>query len=200
MKTKELIIRSAFELFLKQGYNKASMAQIATEVGIKKASLYYYFKSKEELAVSVIDYFEEKMEIWNKKNNQNINSFKDFIKAMIMAIPVFNKIEDVILDKPISSEVSIGFNDFVANVSKFNPEVKTKIKKIFDKTHLAVENSIIIAQKSGIVNKKLNPKIMALILHSIVEGAGIISNFDDSLNANVFEQIFTQIWQILTNE
>ena len=50
------IIRIAGELFEERGYDRTSMSAIAARVGGSKATLYGYFKSKEELLLAVLDY------------------------------------------------------------------------------------------------------------------------------------------------
>jgi AcrR family transcriptional regulator len=51
---RQLIIESAAELFMEQGYNATSVRQIADEVGVTEAALYYHFKSgKRELLEAV---------------------------------------------------------------------------------------------------------------------------------------------------
>ncbi len=47
--TRERIVAVAAELFHRQGYSATTMRQIATGVGIKAASLYNHFPSKQEL-------------------------------------------------------------------------------------------------------------------------------------------------------
>ncbi len=47
--TKERILREALHIFAQHGYEGARMDKIASEVGITKASLYFHFKSKEEI-------------------------------------------------------------------------------------------------------------------------------------------------------
>lgn len=47
--TRERILAEALEAFARHGYEGARMEKIASHVGINKASLYFYFKSKEEL-------------------------------------------------------------------------------------------------------------------------------------------------------
>jgi AcrR family transcriptional regulator len=43
------IAKTAAELFDKRGYNSTSMEDIADSVGLRKPSLYHYFKSKDEI-------------------------------------------------------------------------------------------------------------------------------------------------------
>lgn len=49
------IFAAALHLFQAKGYHGASMQDIADAVGMQKASLYYYFRSKEELLVLVCE-------------------------------------------------------------------------------------------------------------------------------------------------
>ena len=57
--TKDKIINASIVLFSDKGYSKVSVRDIANEVGIKAASLYSHFKSKEEILHSLYDYFFE---------------------------------------------------------------------------------------------------------------------------------------------
>lgn len=49
------IFAAALKLFQQKGYHGASMQDLAEAVGIQKASLYYYIRSKEELLVRVCE-------------------------------------------------------------------------------------------------------------------------------------------------
>jgi AcrR family transcriptional regulator len=53
--TRALARRTALRLFTEQGYEATSLRQIADELGINKASLYYYFDSKEAILRSLYD-------------------------------------------------------------------------------------------------------------------------------------------------
>lgn len=52
---KKRIIDAAYGIFYKKGYHNSTMDDIAGEVGVSKASLYSYFKSKEELLQATTD-------------------------------------------------------------------------------------------------------------------------------------------------
>ncbi|BCY08825.1 TetR/AcrR family transcriptional regulator [Actinoplanes sp. L3-i22] len=53
--TRALARRAALRLFTEQGYEATSLRQIADELGINKASLYYYFDNKEAILQSLFD-------------------------------------------------------------------------------------------------------------------------------------------------
>lgn len=57
MNRKEEIIQAAMKLFAQKGYYATSMQEIAEQSGIAKGSIYNYFKSKEEIAVSILRYY-----------------------------------------------------------------------------------------------------------------------------------------------
>ena len=45
--TKEKILEEAFKLFLKKGYSEVSISVVQEELGIGRATLYYYNQSLE---------------------------------------------------------------------------------------------------------------------------------------------------------
>ena len=57
--TREEIIRKGAELIHAQGFNATGLQQILQAAGIPKGSFYFYFKSKEDFGLEIIDYFSE---------------------------------------------------------------------------------------------------------------------------------------------
>jgi len=53
--TKQLIIKTASDLFYQKGYNLIGINEIIEKTGIAKATLYNHFKSKEDLVVAYLD-------------------------------------------------------------------------------------------------------------------------------------------------
>lgn len=49
------IIEIAYGMFAENGFEKTSLAMIATEVGISKPAIYYYFQSKDKLIAFIFD-------------------------------------------------------------------------------------------------------------------------------------------------
>ncbi|MEG1984751.1 MAG: TetR/AcrR family transcriptional regulator [Oscillospiraceae bacterium] len=52
--TKTKIMETMYRLIAEKGYDKTSIGQIADAIGIKKASIYYYFKSKEDIFLQMV--------------------------------------------------------------------------------------------------------------------------------------------------
>jgi len=83
--TKRIIFESAMKVFSKNGYSGATMDSIAADAGVAKGTLYYHFKSKEEIFKYII---EEGMNIIRKnieeesKNEKNpLNKIKIVCKV-----------------------------------------------------------------------------------------------------------------------
>ena len=52
---RELILQSAARIFATDGFDRASMAQLARECGISKANIYHYYDSKDALLYDILD-------------------------------------------------------------------------------------------------------------------------------------------------
>ena len=100
--TKEsLIINAAQSLFLKYGYSKTSLDDIAKEAHIGKGTIYYYFESKENLffriAENQIELIKEKLgETFKQTDIADWEEF--FIKAVLKPMAVLLELDTVIFD------------------------------------------------------------------------------------------------------
>ena len=62
LKNQQLILAAAEKLFSQSGYDGASMSMIASEAGVAKANVLYYFKNKDNLYEEVLNGI---VETWN---------------------------------------------------------------------------------------------------------------------------------------
>jgi AcrR family transcriptional regulator len=53
--TRARIQEIALRLFTEQGYEATSLREIAEELGVTKAALYYHFKTKDDIVASLVD-------------------------------------------------------------------------------------------------------------------------------------------------
>ena len=61
--TKERILNVAIDLFAIKGFDAVSLREIADAAGVRKATLYYYFASKDEILEKILEYV---LESWDK--------------------------------------------------------------------------------------------------------------------------------------
>lgn len=55
--TRDKLIEISVELIMLKGFNNTGIAEILARAGVPKGSFYYYFKSKEELGLAVIEHY-----------------------------------------------------------------------------------------------------------------------------------------------
>ena len=75
--TRSRLRELALQLFAEQGYEKTSLREIAERLGVTKAALYYYFKSKEDIVRSLVeDYMAEIDELiaWGKEQPRSADT------------------------------------------------------------------------------------------------------------------------------
>ena len=88
--TREEILKKIENLFYFKTFKEVSMQDIANELWIKKASLYYYFSSKDEILKEVIEdsfneflnFIKNLIDIW-EKNLTNDKVIKEVIRDFI---------------------------------------------------------------------------------------------------------------------
>jgi Transcriptional regulator len=77
-KTKEHILMEATILFAKNGYAAVSMRDLAEVIGIKPASLYNHFDSKEALWDAVLDHTVELYKLYFKQLGEALDAARSF--------------------------------------------------------------------------------------------------------------------------
>ena len=91
--TIELINQVVFRHFLEKGYEATNLRRISDEVGIKAASIYFYYKSKSELFFTILNGIFEKQMKLNEETIQ-LNSKLDPEEQLYMIL--INNVHDCI--------------------------------------------------------------------------------------------------------
>jgi AcrR family transcriptional regulator len=76
----------ALQLFAEQGYEATSLREIAERLGVTKAALYYYFKSKEDIVRSLVeDYVAELDELidWAKHQPRGAGTRAEIVRRYL---------------------------------------------------------------------------------------------------------------------
>jgi AcrR family transcriptional regulator len=60
--TRATILRTAMRLFVEQGYDRTSLREIAEEVGVTKAALYYHFRTKDDIVRAAMQDFTDQLD------------------------------------------------------------------------------------------------------------------------------------------
>ncbi|WP_196894501.1 TetR/AcrR family transcriptional regulator [Aureivirga marina] len=158
---KERIIKTASDLFYKQGYTNTGINQIIKEAEVAKASMYQHFRSKEEIAVAFLQY---RHLFWMENMIQFVGEEEKDVKQKLAKIFDFLKswLEEM-------NYIGCAFQNIVTNLKPEENSIKEEV--IFHKSFL--ENWILKELENSpykIISEELSKEIMILI-----EGAIILS-------------------------
>ncbi len=110
--TRQRIQDVALELFAEQGYEKTSLREIAERLEVTKAALYYHFKTKEEIIVSLFEDLTRPIEDlidWGRRQPHSLETKQEIVRrysqALIDAEPLFRFMQE---NQATVRELSIG--------------------------------------------------------------------------------------------
>ncbi|KOU55549.1 TetR family transcriptional regulator [Streptomyces sp. MMG1533] len=99
--TRQRIQDIALELFAEQGYEKTSLREIAERLDVTKAALYYHFKTKEEILVSIFEDLAQPIEElidWGKGQPHTLETKQEIVRrysdALAGAAPLFRFMQE----------------------------------------------------------------------------------------------------------
>jgi AcrR family transcriptional regulator len=99
--TRQRIQDVALELFAEQGYEKTSLREIAERLEVTKAALYYHFKTKEEIIVSLFEDLTKPIEDlieWGRSQPHALETKQEIVRryseALSGAEPLFRFMQE----------------------------------------------------------------------------------------------------------
>lgn len=138
MSKKYLILEKSIELIAENGFEATSVQQITERCGISKGAFYLYFKSKDELITSLVDYF---MTAIISDIEQSVSKEEDDDRLLYNYLYVsFSKFQEhANLTKIFLKEQSFSFNKDLFDrwrmyMSMLNSILLSIIKKQYSKT------------------------------------------------------------------
>lgn len=110
--TRQRIQDVALELFSEQGYEKTSLREIAEHLDVTKAALYYHFKTKEEILISLFEDLTRPLDElieWGKQQPHSLETKQEVLRrysdALGGASPLFRFMQE---NQATVRELSIG--------------------------------------------------------------------------------------------
>jgi AcrR family transcriptional regulator len=110
--TRQRIQDVALELFSEQGYEKTSLREIAEHLDVTKAALYYHFKTKEEILISLFQDLTRPLDElidWAKQQPHTLETKQEVLRryseALTGAAPLFRFMQE---NQATVRELSVG--------------------------------------------------------------------------------------------
>ncbi|MEJ1355486.1 MAG: TetR/AcrR family transcriptional regulator [Candidatus Sedimenticola sp. (ex Thyasira tokunagai)] len=122
-KTRQRIVNAANQLFYRKGYNRTSFTDIVEGADVPRGNIYYYFKTKDEMLLAVVNH---RLEVitgmltrWESEIIQPIERLERFVQIMYDSTPAL-----------LRSGCPMGSLNI--ELAKDQPELKAESKKLFD--------------------------------------------------------------------
>ena len=166
---KEQIMDAALKVIISKGYENSRMDDIVDLSSISKGAIYWYYKSKEEVYLSLVDYWFLQYSSGVVDTLQQQESASDQLKALFdFFIEQFDK-------NPTTFKLLVEF----WRLAGLNPDFNAKLQQIYSD----FLEYIIEIIKVGVANgefKNVEPRITALSILINIEGINWFTLFDKS--------------------
>ena len=122
-RNRSLILDAGLEVFSQHGYRGATLDQIATESGLSKPNILYYFSGKEEIHVTLLS---KLMETWLDPLHDldpNGDPREELLKYM------HHKLE---MARRLPRESRLFANEIIQGAPRMGPHLVSDLKPLFD--------------------------------------------------------------------
>ena len=182
--TFQKILDIGMQLVQERGYNGFSYADIAEAVGIRKASIHYYFPTKQELVQAVLlryrKHFIEKLDQIDKSSSDAKEKLKGFFKVY----------RDTLED---NSKICL-CSMMAAELNSFPEEIRNELTLFFRANEEWVENVLKQGINSGSLTIRSTDEVkQAKIIVAFVQGAQLLArstgeiDYFDSLTKDFYD-------------
>lgn len=148
------IMEAATNRISKFGIQNLTIKTLAEDIGLSEPALYRHFKSKNEILLSLLEYFKTEM-----KNRIQSISFKPTDTAGDKLRAIFNSQLQTFTNKPAIVSVI-----FAESIFHFDESLSNKVSEIMDMMQVYVNTNIEEGQKTGAYNKLIGSSTLTTII------------------------------------
>ena len=190
--TKEKILDAAEALVLDHGYGATSIDQILEKTGITKGAFFYHFKSKAELAQTLVErYVKRDDDLLYSLTAKAEKLHRDPLQQLLIFLGLMIDIFDNLDELPGCVVAS-----FIYQFEEFDIDTKCLVTNGFDEWHRVLDEKFRIALEKYPVKLDVEPSTLVDMLLSVFEGGLIVAKMvtDPKIMVkNYIELLFDQI-------
>ncbi len=159
--TRERILRAAFKAFHENGYNGTSIQDIIEAAEVPKASSYNHFKSKQQLAIEVLELYMRTVQdcMQGPPESSSIGLLRIYFERSILQ------------HKEWGFETGCMIGNFAAEISNSEVVLRAFVVRAFDAWTKAIEDVLSKAWDKGEIPATQKPKELASYILNSYHGA-----------------------------
>tara|TARA_B100001996_G_C18637661_1_gene584326 strand:+ start:20 stop:616 length:597 start_codon:yes stop_codon:yes gene_type:complete len=166
---KEQIMSAALNVISAKGYEQSRMDDIVSESDLSKGAIYWYYKSKKEIYLSLVDHWVSEYSSGMFAALEEIESASEKLKKL------FHFFSDQFKNNPVTFKVLVEFWRMASLDNSFNK----KLQHVYQDFQDYLMEIIDLGIKKGEF-KKVDPRITALSILINIEGIHWFTLFDKS--------------------
>ena len=166
---KEQIMSAALNVISAKGYEQSRMDDIVSESDLSKGAIYWYYKSKKEIYLSLVDHWVSEYSSGMFEALEEIESASEKLKKL------FHFFSDQFKNNPVTFKVLVEFWRMASLDNSFNK----KLQHVYQDFQDYLMEIIDLGIKKGEF-KKVDPRITALSILINIEGIHWFTLFDKS--------------------
>lgn len=174
------IVQAAYKVFSDKGYHPSKMDEIAREVGVSKATLYSYFKSKEDLLKMISISTSQRLNEIFQKSLEGQNSLKPFEE-------LYNKMEEF--------QGSLHLNFEILSLSSHDKNIREIGRNIYDEKIDVFQVFLENLQSKGIIRDDIDARTLARLVAALYTDIAmqLVMGFDKSEVRETWNQSLSAI-------
>lgn len=154
-KAKDRIVGAALGVFSEKGYHEATMDDVAERLGVSKAALYQYFKSKEELYRAILI--------------ARFQSMTEMLPSSVAGGSFAESCQEFV-DNLIKYSSGLGLEFEVISEASRNPALAKIVREHYRETAEAIEECLEEWTKTSSLGKKLDAHLLARAVVAFYDG------------------------------
>jgi TetR/AcrR family transcriptional regulator, transcriptional repressor for nem operon len=188
------MIKTGLNLFRKNGYANTGLQEIINKSKTSKGGFYYYFKSKEDFAIKVIEAHTDAL---LENLAKTLESFEGTLLQKVK----------MVIEERINYFDSIKYvrgsllAQLLAEASERQLPVLKAVNESYERIYVFAAEAFAEAQQANEINKTYNPKQLTVFMYSGLEGALLKARAEKSkYPLMVFQQLIFGFFDSLKTE
>jgi AcrR family transcriptional regulator len=193
MTKKETILQAATILFSKNGYNETSMSELSKMTGAAESTIFYHFKSKENLFLAILERVKEDI-IKEFEGYMETKQFETGIDMVETAVSFY-----LYLAGRMENQFLMLHRHFPYKLAEENTVCRGHLEAIYDCLVDIFEQAVLLGQKDGSIGQMPARKI-ALIIFSMVDGIARFKTYNLYDAGALYNELIGSCRRILQNK
>ena len=168
--TRSQILDSAQDLIQRLGANAMSYADISEKVGIRKASIHYYFPSKEDLIIDLLDRY-------NEQFCQLVARIMESSESATIKLNRYSSLFVATLKNGEQDKACL-CGILGAELNTLQPAVVNRISQFYQHNEAFIEKILRLGIDSGEFSFAGTPRTMAKLIFSLLQGDLLVARAD----------------------